>query len=145
MSTLIDPTPDQVQHEAVTYFRTMDLPGHIVLEVWSVDEDSGVMCLDPRCFKVGFVHISNQSYCLGHAALVIMGMPDASRRHISVDVARPILVPRELTEQQDVIQTTIRFLQFVTARSGSSVTTDMARRARGLISLLSKHQPNKGA
>lgn len=79
------------QVETAHYFRTMPLPDHVVVEVWSTDEDCGEKCLDPQCFAVGFVHIAGQPYCLRHARLVVTGMPEGARRHVSIDVGRPII------------------------------------------------------
>jgi len=114
----------------------MPLPAHVVVEVWSTDEDLGGKCLDPQCDRVGFVYIAGQPYCVDHGSIIVTDMPKGARRHVSVDIGRPISLLD--TKAPEVIKTTKAFLQYVVDRSGSTVTVDMARRASGLLSLLEK-------
>ena len=132
-------TPEQIQQEAVSYFRTLKMPDHVVPEVWSIDEDSGEKCLDPRCSRVGYVFVALQCYCLGHASMVLLGMSDGPRLHTAIDVARPILAPVvHRQSKSELLERTLDYLRYVSDRKGSTVTVDMAVRARGLVQLWSK-------
>ena len=124
------------QSEAVHYFRTMLLPSHVVVEVWSTDEDCGEKCLDPKCERIGFIYIAGQPYCVRHGSIIVDDMPKGARRHVSIDVGRPITCLA--TKAPDVLDSTKAFLRYVVDRSGSTVTVDMARRASGLLALLEK-------
>lgn len=134
--TTMQQTADQLQHEAVTYFQTMSLlPEGLVVEVWSIDENVTSLCQADNCDRIGFVFIGSHRFCVGHGSIMITGLM-GRRRHVSIDIARPIeLVEQPVEMSNNLTEMTLEYLRFIAQQRGGTVTVDMARRARGLVTM----------
>src|SRR5918998_5746293 len=105
-------TPTELQAEAVKYLR--GLPDTYTTEVWAIDEDAGDQCSHNGCHRVGYVIISwtgeTANYCLVHAS----NLATSVHRSIStIDVARPILIPDDLSASEDLLELVCNFMYFV--------------------------------
>jgi hypothetical protein len=133
--TTVQQTVDQLQREAMTYFQTMPLPKGIIVEVWSIDENVTDTCQVGDCDLVGFVFIGSHRFCVGHGSIMISGLM-GRRRHVSIDVARPVeLVEKPVETSNNLTETTLEYLRFIAQHRGGTITVDMARRARGLVTM----------
>lgn len=130
--TTAQQTVNQLQREAMTYFQTMPLPKGLVVEVWSIDDNVTDTCQVEDCGLIGFVFIGSHRFCVGHVSIMISGLP-VGRRHVSIDVARPI--EKSVDTPNNLTEMTVEYLRFIDQQKGSTVTVDMARRARGLVTM----------
>jgi hypothetical protein len=137
-------TPAELQAEAHEYFRTLRTQAAVAVEIWATDEDAGDRC-QRNCHRVGHVIVSRagitENLCVPHTAALVLDLHEGT---VTLDIARPILIPDELAASEDLLELTRNFLYFIADNKGATISSFIYERATALGNRADKAMKARG-